>query len=298
MMETIVPIAIILVLALGLVGRNQYRIWRRRRRRTNRSGIDGSTPVPDQLRIISPHYGLFSRSNHTEYVDWVKRFGGNAIRVFAYHEWDEGKFVPWDGDNPANLTRLDRIREVIETANERGIWIVLTLFQNNDGFGRGVVARDRGELAEYIKRIVSGTVDLAVIYESTNEDDNHGFNLFVLDEIRKHIPAQSLRTCAYHNPALGADWTNYHTGDLAKYDNRGFYRIILSNDTPSAIRGPSDEDYIRWVREANAIRPIGSFEILTAWKRLSKGEEGFCGNDIPEMERQWGRVLEAVRDLP
>lgn len=294
-METYLLVLVALI-ALVLVGRNQYRIWKKRKRNAQASRISASTPVPEQLRIISPHYGLFSRTNHTEYVDFVKRWGGNAIRTFAYHEWDEGKFIPWDG-SPANVTQLDRIREVITTANERGIWIVLTLFQNNDGFGRDVVGRPRGELAEYIKKLVSGTADLATIYESTNEDDNHEFNLWVLGEIRKHIPEQSRRTCAYHNPALGADWTNYHTGDLSKYDNRGFWRIILSNDTPSAIRGPSDEEYIRWIKEANAIQPIGSFEILTAWKRLSKGEEGFCGNDIPRMEAEWLRVLEAVRDL-
>lgn len=295
-MDTTWIIAVIIVLALGLVGRNQYRIWRRRRQRKNRSGIDGTTPMPDQLRIISPHYGLFSRPNHVEYIDWVKRWGGNAIRVFAYHEWGEGKFVPWDGDNPGNLTGLDRIREVIRTANERGIWIVLTLFQNNDDFGRGVVARPREELREYIRQIVEGTRHLAVIYESTNEDDSHEFNLFVLGEIGKYV--QHDRTCAYHNPALGAHWTNYHTGDLTRYDNRGIAHIILSNDTPSAILGPSDEDYIRWVGEANAIRPIGSFEILTAWSRPGKGGEGFAGNSIPDMERHWDRVLEAVKNLP
>lgn len=293
-METVIPILIVALFA-GLVGYQQYRRWRKRK--VNDSTITAKTDVPGQLRIISPHYGLFSRTNYMEYVDFVKRWGGNAIRTFAYHEWDEGRFIPFDG-SPANVTQLDRIREVITAANERGIWIVLTLFQNNDGFGREIVGRDRGELSEYIKKLVSGTADLAAIYESTNEDDNHEFNLWVLDEIRKHIPAQSRRTCAFHNPALGADWTNYHTGDLSKYDNRGFWRIILSNDTPGAIRGPSDEEYIRWIKEGNAIQPIGSFEILTAWKRLSKGEEGFCGNDIPRMEAEWNRVLEAVRDLP
>lgn len=294
-------IAIVLV-ALALAGRNQYRIHKRRKRRgSNKTQIDGDTPLPEQLAIISPHYGLFSRTNHTEYVDFVKRWGGNAIRVFAYHEWDDGPFVPWDGDNPANVTQIDRIREVIKTANERGIVVILTLFQNNGDFGRGVVSRGAGnpDLAEYIRKIVAGTVDLGVIYESTNEDDSHEFNSWVLSEIRKHIPAQSRRTCAYHNPALGGDWTNYHVQgqDIPGYGNRGIHRIILSNDTPSAINAPSDEAYVRWIAEADATQPIGSFEILTAWRRASKGREGFIGNEIPAMEAEWGRVLAAVRDL-
>lgn len=265
-----------------------------KKRRPPSSGLSGASVVPEQLRIISPHYGLFSRTNEAEYADFVKRWGGNAIRVFAYHEGGEGVFVPWEGPDPSRLTKLDRMKAVIRTANERGLWVILDLFQNNDDFGRGVVARSRSELEQYIQQIVIETRDLAVIYETTNEDDSHEFNVWVLGEIQKYVPHD--RTCAYHNPGIGAYWTNYHAETLADPSNRGFSHIILSNDTPHAIIGVSDETYRAFIRWSHATSPVGSYEILTAWRR-DPANQGFVGNDIPLMESIWRPVLEQIKAL-
>ncbi len=265
---------------------------RAKRRREAYSGINGETPVPEQLRIISPHYGLFSKTNDTEYADFVKRWGGNSVRIFAYHEWADGPFIPWDGPDPSRLTQIDRIKSVIRTMNERGLWVVLDLFQNNDDFGRGVVARPRSELVQYIQQVVSETRDLAVIYETTNEDDSHEFNAWVLGELLKYVPHN--RTSAYHNPALGAFWTNYHAETLADPSNRGISHIILSNDTPHAITGVSDETYRAFIRWSHATSPVGSYEILTAWRR-DPANQGFIGNDIPIMESIWRPVLEQLK---
>ena len=263
-----------------------YMITRKKKKggRSGESGI-GNAP-PSFLKIISPHYGLYDR-NYMPFLDMLREYNVNACRVFAYgggSSWPDFPFKLWSGNYMGDVLPegLNQIVDFVKEANRRGIWVVISLTQNNSGgHTEDITSRNRGEIATYLSKVIPALKDYGVIFETANEIDDRGFQEFVLSKLRENGVRWS---CSYAHD-IGATYRSVHTLDKNYIGGR----TIHSNDVGGYTGHYNNGDYINIARQAK--EQGGHFEFLMFWSR--NGEL----HSPDEIRRDYGDVLEAIKGL-
>ena len=240
------------------------------------------------LMGISPNYTCLGE-NYIPMLDLVAKYNGNMLRVFGYNGWrDNALYFPWNGSDYTNLNQsyFDNVRNFVKEANDRGIIVIFSLFQNNSGGGAENITRIDGSLLRpYMYKLIDMTKDLDIIYESINEDSNANFNNFVKNEIKDYYP--EAKCCMYKN--WGADYKIIHTAGKSFVGGKN---LIQSNDKGGYTRYLNAGDYYNIAKEAK--RQGGHVEFLIAW---GTNPEGFIGNNPVEMERQSQEMLNLLKTL-
>ena len=272
-----IVILIIFVLFAGFVA---YQMLRKKKD-SNSSGGIGDSP-PSNLRGVSFSYCPFGTS-WERFVDMLAEYKVNMCRVFAYCGWSN--FAPFEwgrymGD--LNPERVGEIRRFKDYCNSKGIWVILSMTQNNGGGGtENITSVPKGELATYISRMVEAIGLSGIIYETANEVGDKGFQEFVLSKLKEN----GVRwTCSFVHD-IGATYISIHT--LVKnYIGGG---VIHSNDVGGYTGHYNNGDYINIARQAK--EQGGHFEFLMFWSR--NGEL----HSPDEIKRDYGDVLENIKSL-
>jgi len=234
---------------------------------------------PERVKAISPNYCLLASTNFKNFIDMVAKYKANALKIFNYCGWDI-QYYPWSGSMDNLLwERLENLRTFIDYANAKGIWVILTMFQDNAGGGtEDILSKDKNMLAKYIQGIVEATKGRMVIYETSNEIANTDFQKWVLNELKKY----EVITASYQED-IGADYVIYHTLSQV-YIGGG---RVHSNDVAGYPSYYTFEGY------KNIIDSGGSFEFLTYWDDK--------GNQLKTPEAQesfYGEVLRYLQNVP
>lgn len=201
-----------------------------------------------------PWKSMKKNYDYIPFLNLLREYKINMTRIFAYCGWDTGVF-PWEGRSYDRVRPdwLNRLRSFIRDANERGIVVILSLFQDNAGGGtEDITSADKGQLAEYIRQVVEATKESEIIYETANEIADTGFQGFVLNELRKH---GARLTCSYYHD-IGATYRSIHTEQKTYCGEQA----IHSNDVYPVYETITDEDYKRISQQAKEGK--GHFEYL------------------------------------
>jgi hypothetical protein len=280
--ETIIVI-IIVILFIGFI------VYQMTRKDKNGDGSGGSgigDNPPSFLKIISPHYGLYDR-NYGQFLDMLQEYKANALRIFAYgggSSWPDFRFKLWSGNYMGDVIpdKMNQIISFVKEANKRGIWVIISLTQNNSGgHTEDITSRNKGEIATYLSKIIPALKDYGVIFETANEIDDKGFQEYVRDKVKEF---GGRYTCSYSHH-IGCDYKNVHVKQKS-YVGGG---VIHSNDKDGYTNYYNNGDYINIARQAK--EQGGHFEFLMFWSK--KGEL----NSPDEIKRDYGDVLEAIRGL-
>ena len=294
---------------------------------------------PHQLFAISPNYCLLKRvinpdqyqETYKQFLDMLAEYKVNATRIFAYCDWEGAKFYAWDGgsgDNIGNVSSnyLTKLNEFITEAGNRGIKVILDLFQDNSEQSSSIInitKRSRSQIDAYVKKMVNGTKShFNIIYETDNEigpnelmSDGTKFQDFVFSKIKEYD--SNAITSRYigngedpYDPGVtcrssqGANYKNLHTlkntyqGICYQNDKK----FIHSNDVPK-LEQINDSQYKNIMKSAKDTG--GNFEILIAWSKNDSGPGTLrnctTGNDgqlgtISDIKCHWGEVLKYIRD--
>lgn len=249
------------------------------------TGGTGDSP-PSFLKIISPHYGLYDK-NYIPFLDMLREYNVNALRIFTYgggDSWPDFRFKLWSGNYMGDviLEKINQIVAFIKEANKRGIWVIVSLTQNNSGgHTEDLTRRGEGEIATYLSKVVSAIKDLGVILETSNEVDDIDFQKYVLKKIKEF---SGRWTCSYKDD-MGANYINVHIKQKS-YVGGG---RIHSNDKDGYTEYYNNGDYINISTQAKEQK--GHFEFLFYFS--NKG-----ALDSPDdIKRVYGSVLEHIRGL-
>lgn len=247
-------------------------------------GIGDSPPV--FLKGGSYDYCALNPSkDYKPFINMLNSYKINMLRTFAYCGWDEG-FFPWSGYmGDLKPESVQRMQDFVSYANSKGIWVILSLFQDNAGGGtEKIISKNREELATYIARLVQALEGKGVIFETINENPDRKFQEWVLSELRKY----GVRTSTYE-VVIGSDYDSHHLSIRNWGGKPGWTGYIHSTDTPK-LRYLNDDDLKRIATEAK--EKGGHIEFLFYWGR--NGRELNSPRDITD---EYGRVLEFLRDM-
>lgn len=274
--EIIIAIGVV-VLFVG------FMIYQQQQDKKDSGGSSGGIgDTPPLLKGVSFDYCPFDR-DWTPFLDMLASYKVNMVRVFAYCGWSGFAPFEWDrymGDLKPG--KVARIRRFVDDANSKGIWVILSMTQNNSGGGtEDITSKNRGEIATYIARMIEGLGTRGIIYETANEIDDRGFQEYVLEKLKEN---GARWTCSYTHH-IGATYRNFHT--LNKNYIGG--NAIHSNDVGGYTNHYNNGDYINIARQAK--EQGGHFEFLMFWSK--EGEL-----DTPdEIRRDYGDVLEVIKGL-